>query len=151
MSVPVSMFQVGVVPTNYSTNDISSTNQYNYRNLIDVYPVYQLYQDQYYNTRQINPISLATLSPTTLDPSNLPCDVRPMIYEQGDADNREKLNLHRTPLNNPNLWQSHLPAKSGYYNNNEHNANNNIRPISAINVGQSTSAQDIRGFYVLII
>ena len=148
MSVPVSMFQVGVVPTNYSTNDISSTNQYNYINLIDVYPVYQLYQDQYYNTRQINPISLATLSPTTLDPSNLPCDVRPMIYEQGDADNREKLNLHRTPLNNPNLWQSHLPAKSGYYNNNEHNANNNIRPISAINVGQSTSAQDIRGFYV---
>ena len=110
--------------------------------------MYQLYQDQYYNTRQINPISLATLSPTTLDPSNLPCDVRPMIYEQGDADNREKLNLHRTPLNNPNLWQSHLPAKSGYYNNNEHNANNNIRPISAINVGQSTSAQDIRGFYV---
>ena len=148
MSVPMSMFQVGIVPTNYSTNDISSTNQYNYRNLIDVYPVYQLYQDQYYNTRQINPISLATLSPTTLDPSNLPCDVRPMIYEQGDADNREKLNLHRTPLNNPNLWQSHLPAKSGYYNNNEHNANNNIRPISAINVGQSTSAQDIRGFYV---
>ena len=148
MSVPTSMFQVGIVPTNYSTNDISSTNQYNYRNLIDVYHVYQLYQDQYYNTRQINPISLATLSPTTLDPSNLPCDVRPMIYEQGDADNREKLNLHRTPLNNPNLWQSHLPAKSGYYNNNEHNANNNIRPISAINVGQSTSAQDIRGFYV---
>ena len=148
MSVPTSMFQVGIVPTNYSTNDISSTNQYNCRNLIDVYPVYQLYQDQYYNTRQINPISLATLSPTTLDPSNLPCDVRPMIYEQGDADNREKLNLHRTPLNNPNLWQSHLPAKSGYYNNNEHNANNNIRPISAINVGQSTSAQDIRGFYV---
>ena len=148
MSVPTSMFQVGIVPTNDSTNDISSTNQYNYRNLIDVYPVYQLYQDQYYNTRQINPISLATLSPTTLDPSNLPCDVRPMIYEQGDADNREKLNLHRTPLNNPNLWQSHLPAKSGYYNNNEHNANNNIRPISAINVGQSTSAQDIRGFYV---
>ena len=148
MSVPTSMFQVGIVPTNYSTNDISSTNQYNYRNLIDVYPVYQLYQDQYDNTRQINPISLATLSPTTLDPSNLPCDVRPMIYEQGDADNREKLNLHRTPLNNPNLWQSHLPAKSGYYNNNEHNANNNIRPISAINVGQSTSAQDIRGFYV---
>ena len=148
MSIPVSMFQVGVIPTNYSTNDVSSTNQYNYRNLIDVYPVYQLYQDQYYNTRQINPISLASVSPSSLDPSNLPCDVRPMIYEQGDADNREKLNLHRTPLNNPNLWQSHLPAKSGYYNNNEHNANNNIRPISAINVGQSTSAQDIRGFYV---
>ena len=148
MSIPVSMFQVGVVPTNYSTHDVSSTNQYNHRNLIDVHPVYQLYQNQYYNTRQINPISLASVSPSSLDPSNLPCDVRPMIYEQGDADNREKLNLHRTPLNNPNLWQSHLPAKSGYYNNNEHNANNNIRPISAINVGQSTSSQDIRGFYV---
>ena len=148
MSVPTSMFQVGVVPTNYPTYDTSSTNQYNYRNLIDVYPVYQIYQDQYYNTRQINPISLATLTPTTLDPSNLPCDVRPTIYEQGDADNREKLNLHRTPLNNPNLWQSHLPAKSGYYNNNEHNANNNILAISDINVGQSTSFQDIHGFYV---
>ena len=148
MSIPVSMFQVGVVPTNYSTYDVSSTNQYNYRNLIDVYPVYQLYQDQYYNTRQINPISLSTLSPSSLDPSNLPCDVRTLIYEQGDADNREKLNLYRTPLNNPNLWQSHLPAKSGYYNNNEHNENNYIRAISAINVGQSTSSQDIHGFLI---
>ena len=82
----VSMFQVGIVPTNYPTFDVSSTNQYNYRNLIDVYPVYQVYQDQYYNTRQINPISLATLTPATLDPSNLPCDVRPTIYEQGDAE-----------------------------------------------------------------
>ena len=140
-----SMFQIGIVPTNYLTFDVSSTNQYNYKNLNDLYPVYQ---SLYYNTRQINPISLATLTPTSMDPSNLPCDVRPTIYEQGDADNREKLKLYRTPLNNPNLWQSHLPAKSGYYNNNEHNSNNNIRPLSAINIGQSTSAQNIHGYYI---
>ena len=140
-----SMFQIGIVPTNYSTFDVSSTNQYNYKNLNDLYPVYQ---SLYYNTRQINPISLATLTPTSMDPSNLPCDIRPTIYEQGDADNREKLNLYRTPLNNPNLWQSHLPAKSGYYNNNEHNSNNNIRPLSAINIGQSTSVQNIHGYYI---
>ena len=140
-----SMFQIGIVPTNYSTFDVSSTNQYNYKNLNDLYPVYQ---SLYYNTRQINPISLATLTPTSMDPSNLPCDIRPTIYEQGDADNREKLNLYRTPLNNPNLWQSHLPAKSGYYNSNEHNANNNIRPLSAINIGQSTSVQNIHGYYI---
>jgi len=139
------MFQIGIVPTNYSTFDVSSTNQYNYKNLNDLYPVYQ---SLYYNTRQINPISLATLTPTSMDPSNLPCDIRPTIYEQGDADNREKLNLYRTPLNNPNLWQSHLPAKSGYYNSNEHNANNNIRPLSAINIGQSTSVQNIHGYYI---
>jgi hypothetical protein len=83
-----------------------------------------------------------------MDPSNLPCDIRPTIYEQGDADNREKLKLYRTPLNNPNLWQSHLPAKSGYYNSNEHTANNNIRPLSAINIGQSTSVQNIHGYYI---
>ena len=140
-----SMFQIGIVPTNYSTFDVSSTNQYNYKNLNDLYPVYQ---SLYYNTRQINPISLSTLTPTSMDPSNLPCDVRPTIYEQGDADNREKLKLYRTPLNNPNLWQSHLPAKSGYYNNNEHNSNNNIRPLSAINIGQSTSVQNIHGYYI---
>ena len=142
-----SMFQQGIVPTNYSTYDVSSLNQYNYKNLIDIYPVYQTYQEQYYNTKQINPISLATMNIQSMDPSNLPCDVRPMIYEQGDADNREKLNLHRTPATNPNLWQSFLPPKAGYYNNNEHNQNV-IRPISNIKAGQATNFQDIHGYYI---
>jgi len=64
-----SMFQQGIVPTNYSTYDVSSLNQYNYKNLIDIYPVYQTYQEQYYNTKQINPISLASMNIQSMDPS----------------------------------------------------------------------------------
>ena len=66
---------------NYMTYDSSSLNQYNYKNLDNSFPVYQQYQNLYYCTRQINPISLSNVSPQSRDPSNLPCDMRMTLYD----------------------------------------------------------------------
>ena len=63
--------------TNYMTYDSSSLNQYNYKNMDDVLSVYQQYQNLFYFTRQINPITLSNVSPQSRDPTNLPCDMRP--------------------------------------------------------------------------
>ena len=133
--------------TNYMTYDSSSLNQYNYANLNMTLPIYQQYENMYYFTRQINPITLSNVSPQSRDPTNLPCDIRPMIYAQGEADNNELLNLHRTRENNPNNWRDLITSKPGYYDQNEH-TNNYYRPKSSIQVGQATSNQDINGYLI---
>ena len=133
--------------TNYMTYDSSSLNQYNYANLNMTLPIYQQYENMYYFTRQINPITLSNVSPQSRDPTNLPCDIRPMIYAQGEADNNELLNLHRTRENNPNNWRDLITSKPGYYDQNEH-TNNYYRPKSLIQVGQATSNQDINGYLI---
>ncbi len=71
--------------TNYMSYDSSTLNQYNYKNMDDVLPVYQQQQNMYYFTRQINPITLANVSPQSRDPSNLPSDIRPTIYDGVDG------------------------------------------------------------------
>ncbi len=40
---------------------------------------------KYYFTRQINPITLSIVSPQSRDPSNLPCDMRPSMYDGLDG------------------------------------------------------------------
>ena len=70
-----------------------------------------------------------------------------MIYAQGEADNNELLNLHRTRENNPNNWRDLITSKPGYYDQNEH-TNNYYRPKSLIQVGQATSNQDINGYLI---
>ena len=139
------MFNQYTEPTNYMTYDSSSLNQYSYKNMDDVLPVYQQYENLYHFTRQINPITLSNSNRQTLDPTNLPCDIRPMIYAQGEADNNELLNLHRTRENNPNNWQDLITSKPGYYDQNEH-TNNYYRPKSSIQAGQASSNQDIQGY-----
>jgi len=67
------------------TLDSSSLNPYNYKEFYDRFPTYQQFNNLYYYTRQINTISLANLSPQSRDPSNLPCDVRPTIYNGVDG------------------------------------------------------------------
>jgi hypothetical protein len=62
----------------------------------DVLPVYEQYENMYHFTRQINPITLSNVNAQSRDPTNLSCDIRRMIYAQGEADNNELLNLHRT-------------------------------------------------------
>ena len=141
------MFNQYNEPTNYLTYDSSSLNQYNYANINTAFPVYQQYENLYHFTRQINPITLSNVSPQSRDPTNLPCDIRPMIYAQGEADNNELLNLHRTRENNPNNWRDLITSKPGYYDQNEH-TNNYYRPKSLIQVGQATSNQDINGYLI---
>jgi hypothetical protein len=135
--------------SNYMTYDSSSLNQYNYKNLDDRFPVYQQYQNLYYFTKQINPITLSNVSPQSRDPTNLPCDIRPTIYDgldgvYGENSMNDILQL-QTTKNNPNNWRDNIPSKHGYYNQNEH-TNNNYRPKSLIQAGQASSNQDIHGY-----
>ena len=135
--------------SNYMTYDSSSLNQYNYKNFDDIFPIYQQYQNLYYNTRQINPITLSNLNAQTRDPTNLPCDIRPTIYDGVDGvygeNSMNDILQFQTRYNNPNNWRDNMPSKHGYYNQNEH-TNNYYRPKSSIQAGQATSNQDIHGY-----
>ena len=134
---------------NYMTYDSSSLNQYNYKNLDNAFPVYQQYQNLYYYTRQINPITLANVSPQSRDPTNLPCDIQPTLYDGLDGvygeNSMNDITHLQTRFNNPNNWRDNILPKQGYHNQHEHTLNN-VRPISAIQVGQATSNQDVHGY-----
>jgi len=143
------MFNQYNEPNNYMTLDSSSLNPYNFKNLDNGFPTYQQYNNLYYYTRQINPISLANVSPQSRDPSNVPCDIRPTLYNGVDGlygnDSMNAIMQLQTNLNNPNNWRDNIPAKPYYYNQNEH-TNNYHRPISAIKAGQATSNIDYHGY-----
>ena len=145
------MFNQYNEPTNYPTLSGSVLNQYNYKNLDDSFPVYQQYQNLYYYTRQINPISLSNVSPQSRDPSNLPSDIRPTIYDGIDGvygnHSMNDITQHQTRFNNPNNWLDNIQSKQGYHNQYEHTLNYK-RPISSIQVGQATSNQDINGYLI---
>ncbi len=83
-----------------------------------------------YFTRQLNPISLVTLSPQMMDPSNIPSDQRLTIYEAMNLNNQERNNQYQTPMNNPNLWQDNTPAPAILYEV--------PRQRSSIQAGQAT-------------
>jgi len=143
------MFNQYNEPNNYMTLDSSSLNPYNFKNLDNGFPTYQQYNNLYYYTRQINPISLANVSPQSRDPSNVPCDIRPTLYNGVDGlygnDSMNAIMQLQTNYNNPNNWRDNLPAKVGYYNQNEHTGNYH-RPLSTIQAGQATSNQDYHGY-----
>ena len=143
------MFNQYNEPTNYMTYDSSSLNQYSYKNMDDVFPVYQQYQNLYYFTKQINPISLSNVSPQSRDPSNLPCDIRSTIYDGLDGiygeNSMNDITQLQTRYNNPNNWRDNIQPKQGYYNQHEHTLNYK-RPISSIKAGQASSNQDINGY-----
>ena len=135
--------------SNYMTYDSSSLNQYNYKNLDDVFPVYQQYQNLYYFKKQINPITLANVNAQSRDPTNLPCDIRPTIYDGIDGvyghNSMNDITHLQTRFNNPNNWRDNIPSQHGFHNQNEHTLNNK-RPISSIQAGQASSNQDVHGY-----
>ena len=143
------MFDEYNAMTNYMTYDSSSLNQYNYKNMDDVLPVYQRHENMYYFTRQINPITLSNVSAQSRDPSNLPSDIRPTIYDGVDGvygnHSMNDITQHQSRQNNPNNWQDLITSKPGYYDQNEH-TNNYYRPKSDIQAGQASSNQDINGY-----
>ena len=145
------MFDEYNAMTNYMTYDSSSLNQYNYKNMGDVFPVYQQNENLFHFTRQINPITLSNVSPQSRDPSNLPSDIRPTIYDGIDGvygnHSMNDITQHQTRFNNPNNWLDNIQSKPGYHNQYEHTLNYK-RPISSIQVGQATSNQDINGFLI---
>ena len=143
------MFDQYTEPTNYMSYDSSSLNQYNYKNLNTALPIYQQYENLYHFTRQINPITLSNVSPQSRDPSNIPSDMRPTIYDGVDGvygnHSMNDITQHQSRQNNPNNWQDLITSKPGYYDQNEH-TNNYYRPKSDIQAGQASSNQDINGF-----
>jgi hypothetical protein len=143
------MFNQYNEPTNYPTLSGSVLNQYNYKNMDEVLPVYQQYQNLYHFTRQINPISLSNVNAQSRDPSNLPCDMRITLYDGIDGvyghNSMNDINHIQTRQNNPNNWRDNIQPKQGYYNQNEHTLNNK-RPISSIQAGIASSNQDINGY-----
>ena len=143
------MFNQYNEPSNYMTYDSSSLNQYNYKNMDDVLPVYQQHQNLYYFTRQINPITLAIVNAQSRDPTNLPCDIRPTLYDGLDGvygeNSLNDITHLQTRYNNPNNWRDNIPPKIGYYNQHEH-TNNYYRPKSSIQAGITSSNQDIHGY-----
>ncbi len=145
------MFDEYNAMTNYMTYDSSSLNQYNYKNMNDVLPVYQQNENMYHFTRQINPITLANVNAQSRDPSNTPSDIRPTIYDGVDGvygnHSMNDITQHQTRFNNPNNWQDNIPSKPGYYNQDEH-TNNYYRPKSAIQAGIASSNQDINGYLI---
>jgi hypothetical protein len=143
------MFDQYNEPSNYMTYDSSSLNQYSYKNLDDSFPVYQQYQNLLYFTKQINPITLSNVSPQSRDPTNLPCDIRPTIYDGVDGvygkNSLNNITQFQTRYNNPNNWRDNIPPQQGYHNQNEHTLNKK-RPISLIKAGQASSNQDVHGY-----
>ena len=133
----------------YMSYDSSSLNQYNYKNLDDVFPVYQQYQNLYYFKKQINPITLANVNALSRDPTNLPCDIRPTIYDGIDGvyghNSMNDITHLQTRFNNPNNWRDNIPSQHGFHNQNEHTLNNK-RPVSSIQAGQASSNQDVHGY-----
>ena len=129
----------------YMSLDMDTINPYNFKNLQGRMVPYQINQNDYYFTRQTNPITSVSLTASSLDPSNLPIDNRTTIYDaQGKInDNQFNFNWYQTNLNNPNLWKDNLPAKSNYYSQNE--SNPYVRQISNINAGMATSFQEFHG------
>ena len=130
-------YQQAYDTTDYMTLDMHSLNPYNYKNLTDNLIPYQKQQEMYYFTRQLNPLSLVTLSPQMMDPSNLPPDQRSTIYDAMNLNNQERNNQYQTPANNPNLWQDNTPAPAVLYEV--------PRQMSSIQAGQATSFQEFHG------
>ena len=130
---------------NYMSLDMNSLNAYNYKDLTNKLMPYQKQQDMYYFTRQLNPISMVHLGPQWMDPSNIPSNNRQTIYESANLNNQERLNQYQTPQNNSNLWSDNLPAKAGYYTQNEKLPAGVPRQISNIQAGQATSFQEFHG------
>ena len=130
-------YQQAYDATDYMTLDMHSLNPYNYKNLTDNLIPYQKQQEMYYFTRQLNPLSLVTLSPQMMDPSNLPPDQRSTIYDAMSLNNQERNNQYQTPANNPNLWQDNTPAPAMLYEL--------PRQMSSIQAGQATSFQEFHG------
>jgi hypothetical protein len=99
----------------------------------------------YYFTRQLNPISLVTLSPQMMDPSYIPSDQRSTIYDAVNLNNQERNNQYQTPANNSNLRQDNTPAPTGYYTHNEALLPGVPRQMSSIQAGQAISFQEFHG------
>ncbi len=62
---------------------------------------------------------MVNLGPQWMDPSKFLSDNRQSIYQSVNLNNQGRLSQYQAPQNNSNLWRYNLPAKAGYYTQNE--------------------------------
>lgn len=118
----------------------NNVNQYTFKDFKDKLLVHQQTQNDYYNTIQITPLSQVTNTPESLDPSNLPADVRFTFWNHQNINNQEYINPYQTRINNPFYWYENTPAKQTFYNQNEFNPYyNQLKYISPIELGKQQS------------
>ena len=133
------------IPMNYMTYDINN-NDFNNRHCQDRIPIYQQYQNLYYNTI-FNP-PLTDNTPINRNPENLPCDVRPTYLT---LNYNSKFSYVQTPETNPFSYYHKTPAKEGYYkqyNDNYKHDLNHHRPLSTTNLGLNSSKIDYHGIII---
>ena len=124
--------------TEYPTT-ANNINQYTFTDFKNKLLVHQQTQNDYYNTIQITPLSQVTDTPQSLDPSNLPPNVRFTYWNHQNVNDQEHNNPYQTRLNNPFYWYNNTPSK-GYYNQNEFNPYcNQLKYISPIELGKQQS------------
>ena len=121
------VFYQHFVRPEYVSQDWSSINEYNYKNLQHRFPVYLNYQKLFYNTKQKNQLQDIEHDIIKKDPSNIPVDFRSTIYARGEASNNEQLNLHRNLANNSNFWYTKNGAAAHYYSPYEYNKDIGMR------------------------
>jgi len=125
--------------TDYPTT-ANDQNQYTFKDFRDKLLVHQQTQNDYYNTIQITPMSLVTSSPQSLDPSNLPADVRFTYWNHQNINDQEYNNPFQNRVNNPFYWYDNKPSKMAYYTQNEFNPYySQLKYISPIEQGKQQS------------
>ena len=133
MSYNLHLFKRAHEATDYPVFS-NALNPYNYKDFSNKFRSYQSQQNMYYNTRQLNPISL--LKNPDWNPNTYPSNIRPTIYESQNLNNLEKQNQYQTTKNNPYLLRDNLPAKQGYYSLHDPSY---PRQISTIQAGKASS------------
>jgi hypothetical protein len=126
----------------------NALNPYNYKDLGNQFQPYQKQQDMYYNTRQLNPISLLKNGPQWMDPLIIPQIIDQLYMKNTSLNYLEQTNQYQTPKNNAMLWNVNKPAKAGYYSLRDPSY---PRQISSIQAGQATSFQVPRDAIILSI
>ena len=85
--------------TEYPTT-ANNINQYTFTDFKNKLLVHQQTQNDYYNTIQITPLSQVTNTPESLDPSNLPADVRFTYWNHQNINNQGDNNPYQSRANN---------------------------------------------------
>ena len=89
MAVNIHPYQRAHAANNYMTLDMNTLNDCDYKILPDKCISFQMNQNDYYFTRQLNPITLSTSTISNANPSHLPSDNRPTIYSVVNLNDNE--------------------------------------------------------------
>ena len=122
----------------YNTPAGNPINNYTYKDLEALYPIYIGYQEQYYNTYQPTSLSQRINDPSNKGPSKQP------FYAMGQMENYDHLSNPVTQFNPNNMVKYCKP----YYSMKEPNDEDDIRQNSHIHKGHKTSNVSVHGYNI---